>query len=318
MKPDLLTNLPHVLMRRVPTKFRSALRKLALTLALSFAAFSLTGPVGATAQSEQPQTQAYTIPQSEIVTLPVSANGIAYQLYIHVPQQCRIAGASCPTIYMLDAEYSFALSAQIVTHLADRERITPLISVAIGYPDKAQYRLFRSRDYTPYFHPTGGYGAATQAVSGGGPAFLDVIASEIIPYVETHYPASSEQRALVGHSYGGLFATYAWLTRPVLFDKYIIVSPSLWYAEGRPLADVSEVCANDPTDAEADIFLAVGAYEEQPENGRAMVSDLDAFAGLLENCASRTVNVYARTYEDETHASIFPAAFSTGLRKHFQ
>lgn len=288
------------------------------TTLTAFAALGTLGAANCAAQSNELQIASYSIPDSEVVDLPVSANGIVYRLYIHVPQQCREAGASCPAMYMLDAEYSFALSAQIVTHLADRERIPGVISVAIGYPDKSQYRPFRSRDYTPYFHPTGGYGEETQSVSGGGPAFLDVIASEIIPYVESRYPASSEQRTLVGHSYGGLFATYAWLTRPELFAKYIIVSPSLWYADRRPLTDVREACANDPSDATADMFLAVGAYEEQPENGRTMVSDLDALAALLEDCSARPVNVYARTYEDETHASIFPAAFSTGLRKQFQ
>lgn len=292
--------------------------KLVAFAVLGLSAALPAGPAGPPLTEGESRPVRYAIPASEVVTLPRSANGIVYQLYVHVPEQCRATETSCPAVYMLDAEYSFALSAQIVTHLADRERIPPLITVAIGYPDKSQYRAFRSRDYTPYFHPSGGYGAETQARSGGGPAFLQVIEDEIVPFVESHYPASPDNRTLVGHSYGGLFATYAWLTRPALFDKYIIVSPSLWYAEGRPLLDARAACAAPARPERADIFLAVGAYEEQPENGRAMVSDLHALAGTLEDCAARSVEVYARTFEDETHASIFPAALSTGLRKHFQ
>ena len=260
----------------------------------------------------------YALPNSEIVRLPTSSNGIDYELYIHIPPACEDQEGGCPVIYLLDAEYSFALSAQIVTHLADRDRIPPLISIAIGYPDKSQYRRFRSRDYTPYFHATGGYGEEMQKQSGGGPAFLEVIEKEIIPYIETHYHASSSHRTLVGHSYGGLCATYAWITSPETFENYVIVSPSRWYADGRPLSDAIEACAHSGFSGESDIVMTVGQYEEQPENGRAMVSDLQKLQSILDNCSMRSVATYLRVFEDETHASTFPAALSTSLRKHFQ
>ncbi|WDI33103.1 alpha/beta hydrolase-fold protein [Hyphococcus flavus] len=258
----------------------------------------------------------FSIPNTEKIVLPVSANGIAYELYVHVPPACSHS-SQCPVVYMLDAEYSFALASTIITHLTDRNRIPPVISVAIGYPDKSHYRRDRTRDYTPFFHQTGGYGEEMQKVSGGGPAFLEVIKAEVIPFIEESFPAATTNRTLVGHSYGGLFASYAWMTAPDIFDNYIIISPSLWYADGAPLAAVRKAC-EDESVSESNIYLAVGAYEEQPQNGRAMVSDLEALEEILSNCESRKVSTYMRVFEDETHASIFPAAFSTGLRKLFQ
>ena len=265
-----------------------------------------------------PAERSFTLPDTQVVDLPKASNGIDYQLYVHVPPACKSVAKKCPVVYMLDAEYSFPLAATIVTHLSDRQRIPPLISVAIGYPDKSHYHLDRTRDYTPFFFAEGGYGAEMQKVSGGGPAFLKVIEDEVIPYVEKHYPASAEHRTLVGHSYGGLFATYAWIDAPSSFENFLIVSPSLWYANRKPLQAVAEACRESAFAEERKLFLAVGSFEEQPENNRRMVSDLRAMNDELMRCGKRKVASRIEVFEDETHASIFPTALSTGLRAFYQ
>ncbi len=259
----------------------------------------------------------FIIPNSHVIDLPVADNGIVYQMYVHVPPACSEPNVQCPAVYSLDAEYSFPLAAAITTHLADRNRIPPVITVSIGYPDKSQYRRDRSRDYTPYFYPTGGYGEETQRLSGGGPAFLAAIRDRIIPYVEAHYGAAADHRTLVGHSYGGLFSVWTLMTEPDLFDNFIIVSPSLWYADGRFL---NEVRAYEPAERDAPIavYLAVGEYEEQPENGRAMVSDARALAAEFAQWGEGRVVFEFAEMRQETHASIFPGAFSNGVRQIFQ
>lgn len=271
----------------------------------------------AMAQTEQAE-HPYSIPNTMVVDLPKSQNGVAYELYVHVPPACRETEKACPAVYMLDAEYSFGVASMMVTHLSDRGRIPPVVSVAITYPDKSRYRYNRSRDYTPYYSKDDGYSEESQREAGGGPAFLKVIKKEIIPYVETHYPVLKENRTLVGHSYGGLFAAYAWMTDPGIFKNYVIVSPSLWYSERTPLAEAKKVCADSSFSREENVYMAVGEYEEQPERDRTMVSDLTAFKAILDNCEKRKVSTYLRVFPDETHASIFPAALSTGLRKLFQ
>ncbi len=219
---------------------------------------------------------------------------------------------------MLDAEYSFALSTQIVIHLSDRSRIPPVISVAIVHVDKSQYRLSRTRDYTPFFVASDGYGKEAQHKSGGGGAFFKVLTKEIIPYVEQHYPASNLDRTIAGQSYGVLFAMYAWIWAPEVFKNYILVSPSLWYGDKQVLQAVRKACESDSLSNESDLFLAVGENEEQVYNGRTMVSDLKKLERLLSDCKMRKASTYLRVFEDETHASVFPAAYSMALRKHFQ
>lgn len=257
------------------------------------------------------------INDSEITRPPVAANGIQYVLKVRVPQACRAEGVTCPAVYMLDAEYSFPLVSVMTEHLAQRSQLPDLILVGIGYEDVSTegYRMNRSRDYTPVFVAEGGYGAQYQVESGGAPDFLAAIADTIMPHVEAHYPVDTQNRTLVGHSYGGLFGAWTLQTRPDLFANYVLVSPSLWYDDGRFLVSMQD--SPPETDVVARVYLAVGEYEEQPENGRAMVSDLLAFDAAIEAWDNPNAEHLARVFDGETHASIFPTAISSGLRALF-
>ncbi len=291
-------------------------RRVWSTLAALIGAAALVAGAPASAQSDEREAPpAFAIPGSAVHVLPTAANGVDYELYMRASDACT-AETPCTAVYMLDAEYSFGLASLIAEHLEARGQLAPLVLVAIAYQDKSQYRLNRTRDYTPLHWPEGGYGEEAQTVSGGGPAFLDVLANEIIPFVEANAPASSAHRGLIGHSYGGLFATYALLEERELFDRALIVSPSYWYADGWIFAREAETHER-ALGRESWAYLAVGSWEEQPENGRAMVSDLERMGDILQARDDANLALEVRVFEDETHASIFPAALSTGLRRLF-
>lgn len=261
----------------------------------------------------------FVLPETEIHPLPAAQNGIDYELYVKVPEACRTQAGGCPVVYLLDAEYSFALAANITEHLADRSRIPHLIVVSIAYPDKTDqaYRSNRSRDYTPVFDPDDGYGERFQGESGGAPAFLDVLEDEIVPYVEASFPAAPRPRTLVGHSYGGLFSVYALLTKPDLFDQIVSVSPSLWYHDGWIFDHEAQQGPGEAGQRNR-AYLGVGSFEEQPENGRTMVGDLERFGERLDAWPDARIEYEVEVLDGETHASVFPRALSTGLRKLFQ
>jgi predicted alpha/beta superfamily hydrolase len=65
----------------------------------------------------------------------------------------------------------------------------------------------------------------------GAHDYLAFVERELIPYIEARYRADPQRRALGGHSLGGLFGAYALLTKPELFQHYILSSPSLWFHE---------------------------------------------------------------------------------------
>jgi len=251
-----------------------------------------------------------SLPNTELRALSSVTTGIGYKLYVSLPGDYEATGRSYPVVYLLDADYSFAVARNMVEHLSDRGHLKQAILVGIAYDGPDAYRMNRTRDYTPTYVPTGGYGAAYQTVSGGGPSFLDFIVTELVPFVAREYRASSE-RYLVGHSYGGLFATWTALTAPDFFDGYVIVSPSLWYDEGM-IFDLEERVAESRIDWPVRLYLTVGSREINQQHD--MVADLRRLAATLEGREYARLRLAWDVAEGETHNSVFPRALSNGLR----
>ncbi|MBX3480203.1 MAG: alpha/beta hydrolase [Caulobacter sp.] len=264
---------------------------------------------------------AYHLPRSEVLPMRSAINGVDYVLYVRTPAPAAAGSGLLPVIVTLDADYSFPLCAVHLEHLANRAAQAPqAILVSVAYPgngeDPAGYRRNRSRDYTPVFVAEGGYGPEYQKASGGGPAFLKVLTEEILPLIAGRYPADRQDATLVGHSFGGLFAAWVLETRPDAFARYLMVSPSLWYAD-RHVPRLEAAGPHRPLAATTRVYLGVGALEEQPGNPNHMVANLTAYAAALAARGDPNLRVAHRVFEDETHASIFPACFSTGLRQLF-
>ena len=60
------------------------------------------------------------------------------------------------------------------------------------------------------------------------PKGLTDLERELIPYVESNF-RTHPYRLLEGHSFGGLFSTYALMNKPELFNAFIIQAPALWW-----------------------------------------------------------------------------------------
>lgn len=249
------------------------------------------------------QAEPVALPRTTVRHVRAKANGIDYKLYVSLPPGYESSRERYPVIYLLDAGYSFAIAHNVVEHLAERRHLPWAIVVGIGYGGEPQYRLNRTRDYTPTHTlevtPGTEHQRPYQKHSGGGPKFRDFLRAELLPLIDRSYRTSAE-RVLVGHSYGGLFGTWMLLAAPEVFTGYIVVSPSLWYDErmifrtgGRALRGRA--------------YLAAGAMEN-----RVMGSDVREMAKRLR--ARGGVEVRDEVLEGETHNSIFPGAFSRGIR----
>lgn len=256
-----------------------------------------------------------TLPRTQTLTLR-STDGVEYTLLVSVPREAQHDPTRrFPVIYLLDADYSFAVVRNVVEHLADRRGLPPAIIVGIGYPKGLEgeewlrrYRLQRTRDYTPTASSVG-YPDGVQAVSGGGPRFLQFIERELVPFIDARL-ATTTDRTLVGHSYGGLFALYAVLTRPALFTRVVSVSPSLWY-DHHFLARLE----SPPSPFTNALFLGAGTLERDLDAG-AIANDVEAFALTLTQRYPEA-HISSFIFDAETHDSVFPAAVVRGLRSVF-
>ncbi|HUF27483.1 MAG TPA: alpha/beta hydrolase-fold protein [Gemmatimonadaceae bacterium] len=250
------------------------------------------------------------LPGTEQLVLRSTVNDVSYKLYVSLPRGYDDASARYPVVYVLDADYSFAIARNIVEHLSDRGHLTAAVIIGIAYDGPPAYRRHRTRDYTPTYVASGGYGPEYQAVSGGGPLFLRFIAEELIPFVEREYRVT-QQRVLVGHSYGGLFVLWVALHDTQRFSGYVAVSPSLWYDDHLILRDEQRL-ASTRRDMPVRLHLSVGSREINDQIN--MVADLRRLAATLEKRSYPGLRMRWSVEEDETHPSIFPGALSDGLR----
>ncbi len=285
--------------------------KSVLTLLAAFTLFAALGAASAQGEGAQP----YVIPFTTMKDIKAQSNGVNYRLYIRTPPDYETSDEGYPVMVLLDADYSFSIAVNHVEHLADRGQAPDMIIVAIAYPDvypdRRGYAVNRSRDYTPVFVEHCCYGPEFQKASGGGPAFRDFIADELFPYLDKTYRTNGD-RVYVGHSFGGLFGAFTLLTRPEIFTRYILVSGSYWYGDDYviKLAGADKLPALEETKR---VYMGVGSWENQ-QGVHLMVDDQMRFEAALKNAYGRKVVVKSRVFEDETHASIFPAVLSTGLR----
>ncbi|MBP8822023.1 MAG: alpha/beta hydrolase [Flavobacteriales bacterium] len=140
--------------------------------------------------------------------------------------------------------------------------------------------------------------------TGGSADFRRFLGQELIPFVDDHFRTRPD-RLLIGQSLGGLLAAEVLLVQPALFQRYLIVSPSLWWDNGS-LLERSAGSLWKPGTAPAQVFIAVG------REGREMVRYAKQLHALVARSkATRTKFQYLH---DFNHANILHQAVMDGFR----
>lgn len=281
------------------------------------AAFSVAtaSPIQLVGQTVEADTgRSVVFPAAREFTLVSQINGRSYRLVVALPLSYREGRAGdttrYPVLYVLDGGVDLPMYAGMYRHTNQGE-YGNLILVGIGYTRGAAGGApagavpYRQIDYTPPPFP---YSDSAQArlrrewpESGGAPAFLRALREEIIPFVERRY-RMTDDRGIRGHSFGGLFATYALLEDPDLFKRYLITSPSLWWDDGSMFAREAAFARRNPRLAKR-IYLSSGT-KETPR----LISDMWRLASVVcEGLNSKTryqgVDVVASINTDEYHVS---------------
>ncbi len=140
---------------------------------------------------------------------------------VYLPPDYATSQRPFPVLYMPDGGIAedFPHITNTVDALIREGAIAPVIVVGI---ENTQ----RRRDLT-------GETAVAEdrkvaPVVGGSRAFREFVASELMPEIERRYRCTGE-RAIVGESLAGLFVVETLFEAPDLFDRYIAMSPSLWW-----------------------------------------------------------------------------------------
>ena len=146
--------------------------------------------------------------------------------------------------------------------------------------------------------------------TGGASKFISFIEQELQPYIDKTYKTNTS-KMIIGQSLGGLLATEILLTKPQLFDKYVIISPSLWWDDGAFLK-VNSVILSETFSQKIDVYIGVGKEGITPGVGNhVMEVDANLLADKIQQAKNKNLTVYFDYMPEEDHAtSSHPAIFN--------
>ena len=144
--------------------------------------------------------------------------------------------------------------------------------------------------------------------------FIAFIEKELQPFIEKNYKTNT-LKTIIGHSLGGLLATEILFTKPNLFNKYIILSPSLWWDNGS-LLNRNPVILNDTFTQNIAIYIGVGkeGLVDISETPHVMEVDADLLAEKLKKTKSKNVTIYFDYLPQEVHETVIHQAVFNALR----
>ncbi len=271
--------------------------------------------------------------------------GDSYRIFVATPLMPE-PDTKHPVLYALDGNANYA-AAESIRLMSLGYELPQMHVVSIGYPVDtfAETMAVRQRDLTPNAGGAleattlAGAGSASDYPPGGAAAFLDFLREELRPTIEAQFDVDPDDSILGGASLGGLFPTWVLLHAPESFNRYLCVSPSIWW-NGEEVWQWEEAYAASHDDLPADVFFSAGslevreALEEQVRNSEMMPAEArDAVAAsydehgwprMAEITPEITAKLESRGYPGltvrcynmpyETHLSVPVAAILRGLR----
>ena len=218
----------------------------------------------------------------ETFSIESDAVGIKYNISVGLPPMYDETGTPHAAIFLLDGDNFFN------DFYESYDEDDDIILIGINNTHR------RNIDYLP---------ANTCETEGGGNTnFLDFLANELVPYLDSEYNIDSSLRLLFGHSHGGSFVFYTLFTDhgetfPLLFSND--ASVRCWGVLSLEQSYFSE-SVNLPV-----IFYSSGATEGGADDVRP----------VMEKIISREYVGLKIKYDEiqGTHDGILNAAFSRGF-----
>ncbi|WP_235432876.1 alpha/beta hydrolase [Janthinobacterium sp. KBS0711] len=270
----------------------------------------------------------YVLENTEVRDIRAQALKRDYQLYVALPDSYRQGTKRYPVLFVVDANYSFAIVRNIAQRLNKHAGMEEVIVVGLSYANGDGGVYSRRRDYTPTTPRKHDYRSdmpGRQPAFGEAKAYGQFISGEVFPFIASNYRVDMQRKVFIGHSYGSLLGLQFLLTEPRTFEHYILGSPSLWYDAG-VMFDREQAYAASHKDLPASVFFGIGGLEKlapgkkrsRSEEDADMLADLREFDGKLKSHKYPGLKTRLRVFEDEDHASVFPFILTHGLRAYLK
>ncbi len=226
------------------------------------------------------------------------SNGAKYTIKVALPEDYN-PSKKLATIYILDGEENFDYVAENCKKISSEYSTSNVLVVSIGYGND------RSFDYTP-----------TKVNNGGGGAenFMRFLQNELIPKMESDFGSdtSRSKRIIIGHSFGGLLAAYAFTNFNNVFGNYIMLSPSIWYDNEILLHYEKESRDLNKSNSQL-VYMGLGELENQ---GRMLAPFIAFYQQLKNNYSSIQIEYRLQPHLD--HVGSKNPNIIAGLKYYFQ
>lgn len=233
-----------------------------------------------------------------------------YDIEVYIPDT-EVPENGFPVHYILDGLTHFGFARDIVKGQSfsfEKTGVRPAVVVGIGHK-AAEMGLKRMKEFTgPADHlelPERSLGKFPDDLEyGHADKFLTFIQEELKPIIEEKYPVHTNEQSIIGHSLGGYFTLWCLFHHQDYFQKYISISPSVWWNGKELLQMTKEFLEQSPTE-QKEVFISVGEKED------FMVDDSKELVSLFSN-HHYTVDYYIAP--EENHGSVVPTVMSRVIR----
>jgi predicted alpha/beta superfamily hydrolase len=247
-----------------------------------------------------------------------------------------------PAVFSPDANRNVAYAAGLcdLSEWDMMDPFEPTIQVCVGYTDEDAGRALavRARDLLPPNEalPKGMIEKMRQVAEStvldragidlyihnlenpAGDRFLAFLTEELYPFVARNYRVEPDSLGLFGHSYGGLFATYAALQSSTVFRNFCASSPGILVDKSVVFAIYANANADGGL-SERNLHMTLAAREltdpgmYQPMVGGGSIE----FMRLVGSSPLKGLNFSSQLIEQETHITVKPAALHSFLRAFY-
>lgn len=250
-----------------------------------------------------------------------------YEVQVALPASYGVMpDKAYPVLWLTDGPFLLPLAVGLLNTLVVGGLAPEMIIVGVGCASEAGAAEFgrrRSIDFTPpgksvlFDGPGGDYFRKLGVPEGGEQKADDLLAflvDELRPALARQY-RMNDDHGLMGHSGGGMFASYALFARPGAFRRYIIGSPSSNAVERSAFRLEREYAAANE-DLKADVFFGAGELEIG-KLGLAAWGIVSAPVLMAETLLLRqypSLNVTTRIFSGKDHSSVIADVIAEGVR----
>lgn len=254
------------------------------------------------------QERHFTLTNTHIIQMRSDLTGRDHELIIFLPgNYADSTNKQYPVLYFMDAYWDMPLLNSIHGQLVWDNVLPELIMVGFSYPgEDANYGALRARDLTPTKVGT------NNSTTGDGPKFLQFIEETVIPYIDSSYRTKNGERAISGNSLGGLFTLYAMYEKPMLFKRFISISPAVDW-DDRYLFKLDDRYVKENVSFPVRLFLSQGGDEYSPFR-----QPIVEFQKKLAQRNYKDMVLLNYTIEGERHSGVKSEGYSRGLRWVFK